>query len=72
MKSNKKNISNDSLERLVLALMQCTDEDGFLLNISPAMAFQDWLIKLYPKPIQDMWSRQHSVEIPEKERNEGS
>lgn len=67
MKSNKKNISQQSLEALVIALMQCTDEDGFLLNISPAMAFQNWLIRLYPKPLQDMWSSQHYFEIPPKD-----
>ena len=69
MKSNKKNISQQSLENLVIALMQCTDEYGILLNISPAVAFQDWLINKYPEPIRNMWKRQHAFEIQENEKD---
>jgi len=66
MKSNKKNISQQSLESLVIALMQCKDEDGLLLNISPATAFQDWLLNEYPETIRNMWKRQHAFEVPAK------
>ena len=69
MKSNKKNINQQSLENLVIALMQCTDEDGLLLNISPATAFQDWLIEKYPEPMQNMWRKQHSFEIAESKKD---
>ena len=66
MKSNKKNISQQSLENLVIALMQCTDEYGILLNISPAEAFQDWLLNKYPETIRNMWKRKHAFEIQDK------
>ena len=67
MKSNKKNISQQSLENLVIALMQCTDEDGLLLNISPATAFQDWLLNKYHETIRNMWKRQHAFEVAPKD-----
>ena len=67
MKSNKKNISQHSLEELVIVLMQCKDEDGLLLNINPANAFQDWLLELYPKGLQDLWLGMHSYEVPKKD-----
>ena len=60
MKSNKKNISQQSLENLVIALMQCTDEDGLLLNISPANAFQDWLVNMYPESMRQHWFNLHT------------
>ena len=60
MKSDKKNISQDSLENLIIALMKCTDEDGLLLNINPANAFQDWLIEMYPEFIRQQWFNMHS------------
>jgi len=67
MKSNKKNISQQSLEALAIALMSCKDEDGLLLNISPATAFQDWLLNKYPEPIRNMWKQQHAFEVAPKE-----
>lgn len=67
MKSDKKNISQDSLENLIIALMKCTDEDGLLLNINPANAFQDWLIEMYPEFIRQQWFNMHSyVKVQEK------
>jgi hypothetical protein len=67
MKSDKKNISQDSLENLIIALMKCTDEDGLLLNINPANAFQDWLIEMYPEFIRQQWFNMHSyVKAQEK------
>ena len=69
MKSNKKNISQQSLENLVIALMQCTDEDGLLLNINPANAFQDWLLNMYPETMRAHWSWKHSFEITESKKD---
>jgi hypothetical protein len=67
MKSDKKNISQDSLENLIIALMKCTDEHGLLLNINPANAFQDWLIEMYPEFIRQQWFNMHSyVKAQEK------
>ena len=66
MKSDKKNISRESLEELILCLMQCTDEDGLLLNINPANAFQDWLIKMYPESMQEHWFNMHNYVKAEK------
>lgn len=67
MKPDKKNISQDSLENLIIALMKCTDEDGLLLNINPANAFQDWLIEMYPEFIRQQWFNMHSyVKAQEK------
>ena len=60
MKSNRKNISQDSLEKLVITLMNCKDEDGLLLNINPANAFQDWLIDMYPESIRNHWFNLHT------------
>ena len=61
MKSDKKNISQDSLENLII------DEDGLLLNINPANAFQDWLIEMYPEFIRQQWFNMHSyVKAQEK------
>jgi hypothetical protein len=67
MKSNRKNISQDSLEKLVITLMDCTDEDGLLLNINPANAFQDWLIDMYPESMRQHWFNLHTyVKAQEK------
>ena len=66
MKSNKKNISQESLEKLVITLMGCTDEDGFLLNINPANAFQDWLVEMYPQSMQEHWFNMHSYAKAER------
>ena len=66
MKSDKKNISQDSLEQLVIALMMCRDEDGLLLNINPANAFQDWLLDMYPAQIRKHWFNMHSYVVPER------
>ena len=67
MKSDKRNISQRSLEELVIALMQCTDEEGLLLNINPANAFQDWLIEMYPESMRNHWFNMHSyVKAQEK------
>jgi hypothetical protein len=60
MRSDKSNISQESLERLLIQLMNCTDEDGLLLNINPANAFQDWLLHMYPKELQEIWFNMHS------------
>jgi len=60
MKSNKNNISQDSLENLLIVLMNCKDEDGLLLNINPANAFQDWLIDMYPESIRNHWFNLHT------------
>ena len=59
MKSDKLNISEESLENLAICLMQCTDEEGLLLNINPAEAFQDWLLEMYPEQLQDLWLGKH-------------
>ena len=69
MKSHKANISHESLENLVIALMQCTDEHGLLLNINPANAFQDWLVEMYPKLMQDHWFSLHTYEVPEYKKD---
>ena len=66
MKSDKHNISQESLEKLIICLMNCTDEEGLLLNINPANAFQDWLIKLYPENLQQHWFNMHSYVKAEK------
>lgn len=66
MKSDKHNISQESLEKLIICLMNCTDEDGLLLNINPANAFQDWLIKMYPENLQQHWFNMHSYVKAEK------
>lgn len=60
MKSDKKNISQDSLENLLIVLMNCKDEDGLLLNINPANAFQDWLLEMYPKNMRQHWFNTHT------------
>lgn len=65
MKSNKLNISQSSLENLAICLMQCTDEEGLLLNINPAEAFQDWLLAMYPEQLQEMWFNKHRYEKKE-------
>lgn len=69
MKSDKKNISVASLENLVIALMQCTDEDGLLLNINPAIAFQDWLIDMYPEGMRKYWFNLHTYVVPERKKD---
>jgi hypothetical protein len=66
MKSNKKNISQESLEKLIITLMNCTDEDGLLLNINPANALQDWLLEMYPEPLRKLWFNMHTYEVPPK------
>jgi hypothetical protein len=67
MKSDKKNISQDSLENLLIVLMSCKDEDGFLLNINPANAFQDWLLEMYPENMRQQWFNMHTyVKAQEK------
>jgi hypothetical protein len=66
MKSDKKNISQESLEKLIICLMTCTGEDGLLLNINPANAFQDWLIKMYPESMQEHWFNLHTYVKAEK------
>ena len=67
MKADKKNISQESLEALLIALMQCRNEDGLLLNINPANAFQDWLIEMYPESMRQHWFNMHSyVKAQEK------
>jgi hypothetical protein len=66
VKSNKKNISQESLENLVIALMQCKDEDGLLLNINPALAFQEWLVNMYPENLRHHWYGLHSYVMGEK------
>ena len=66
MKSDKHNISQESLEKLIICLMNCTDEEGLLLNINPANAFRDWLIKLYPENLQQHWFNMHSYVKAEK------
>ncbi len=60
MKSDKQNISQQSLEELVIALMQCTDEEGLLLDINPANAFQDWLLNMYPETMRAHWLWKHA------------
>ena len=60
MKSDKKNISQDSLENLLIVLMSCKDEDGLLLNINPANAFQDWLLNMYPESMRKIWFNLHT------------
>jgi len=70
VKSNKKNISQESLENLVIALMQCRDEDGLLLNINPALAFQEWLINMYPEKLRNHWYGIHTYEAPERKPND--
>ena len=40
--------------------MQCRDEEGFLLNINPANAFQDWLLEMYPTSLREIWFNLHS------------
>ena len=67
MKSDKKNISQDSLEKLLIALMSCKDEDGLLLNINPANAFQDWLIEMYPESMRQHWFNLHT-NVKEQEK----
>ena len=69
MKSNKKNISQESLENLVIALMQCQDEDGLLLNINPALAFQEWLVNMYPESMKNHWYGLHTYEAPERKKD---
>ena len=67
MNSDKKNINKDSLENLLIALMSCKDEDGLLLNINPANAFQDWLIEMYPESMRQHWFNLHTyVKAQEK------
>ena len=67
MKLDKKNISQDSLENLLIVLMNCKDEDGLLLNINPDNAFQDWLIEMYPESMRNHWFNMHSyVKAQEK------
>ena len=66
MKSNRKNISRESLENLAITLMNCTDEDGLLLNINPSLAFQDWLLQMYPENLRNHWMGLHVVEVAEK------
>ena len=67
MKSDKKNISQDSLENLLIVLMTCKDEDGLLLNINPANAFQDWLVDMYPESMRQHWFNTHTyVKAQEK------
>ncbi len=67
MKSDKNNISQESLEKLLITLMHCTDEDGLLLNINPANAFQKWLIDMYPESMQQYWFNLHTyVKAQEK------
>ena len=56
MKSHMKNISQKSLEDLCICLMNSTDEEGFLLNISPTDAFQDWLLEKFPEPVLKFFS----------------
>jgi hypothetical protein len=70
VKSNKKNISQESLENLVMALMQCRDEDGLLLNINPALAFQEWLVNMYPENLKKHWYGLHIYESPERIKND--
>lgn len=66
MKSDRRNISKESLERLVIELMNCKDEQGLLLNINPANAFQEWLLEMYPESIRELWFNLHSYVKPAK------
>ena len=70
MKSDKKNISQDSLENLLIILMNFKDEDGLLLNINPANAFQGWLIDMYPESMRQHWFNLHTY-VKEQE-NKGT
>lgn len=68
MKASKESISQDSLEKLCICLMQLTSEDGLLLNINPAEALQDWLLKMYPQHLQDFWLGKHSYIVKASEK----
>ena len=44
-------ISDESLENLLIAVLQLTDRNGLLLAIQPQDIFQDWFLNLLPKTL---------------------
>lgn len=66
MRSNKLNISEKSLEKLLIVISSLTDEDGILLNITFQDVLQDWLLDKLPKDSLYVKSK-NLYEIPHKQ-----
>lgn len=45
-------LSQESMENLLIALMQMRDENGLIVRIKPSDIFQDWFLDMLPEGIK--------------------
>ena len=57
--NNLENISEESLENLAIAVMQCKDKDGWPLGLFPIHVLQDWVLQLYPDIVRNWGATKH-------------